>query len=90
MIWVLGEKRDVSAVVSVAIGADPVISSATYEVFDTSDESIVASGSASVSNLIVYFLWQPSDVGNYVARIYYNILDEKYTSSQVIEVRETL
>ena len=88
--WVLGEKKNVYAQVSAALGTDPVISDATYEVFDSSDETVVASGSASVSDLIVYFLWEPTEVGVYVARIKYTIVDEDYYSDQVLDVKETM
>jgi len=88
--WVLGERRNVFTLVDAALGEDPTISGAVYEVFDTSDESIVNSGDATVSELIVYFLWEPSVVGTYVARINYTIGSELYTSNQVIEVKETM
>ena len=89
--WVLGETRNVYTQVSAALGVTPVISNATYEVFDTSNESApVASGVADISNLIVYFLWTPSDTGVYVARINYTVIDEDYRSDQVIEVKETM
>lgn len=88
--WILGDRRNIYTVVSAALGPDPTISNATYEVFDVADESVVASGVASISSLIVYFLWEPSITGIYVARIYYDILDEQFTSNQIIEVREII
>ena len=89
--WVLGETKNVYTQVSAALGSDPIISEATYEVFDTSDESVpVVSGSALVSSLIIYFLWAPTETGTYVARINYVILDEDHVSDQVIEVKETM
>jgi hypothetical protein len=88
--WVLGETKNVYTQVSAALGSDPIISDATYEVFDASDESVVASGSANISSLIVYFLWTPSETGVYVARIKYTVVDELYTSDQVLEVKETM
>ena len=88
--WILGETRNVYTEVSAALGVDPIISSATYEVFDVSDESTVTSGIADISSLIVYFLWAPSDTGVYVARINYTVVDEDYYSDQVIEVKSTM
>ena len=88
--WILGDRRNIYTVVSAALGPDPILSDATYEVFDTADESVVASGAANISNLIVYFLWEPEDTGVYVARIYYNILDEQFTAHQIIEVKEII
>lgn len=88
--WVLGETRNVYTQVIASLGSDPTISSATYKVFDTSNENVVASGDASINDLIVYFLWEPTDVGVYVARINYVVLEEDYVSDQVIEVKETI
>jgi hypothetical protein len=88
--WVLGERRNIYTQVSAAIGEDPTISDAVYEIFDTSDDSVVASGDAIVYDLIVYFLWEPSVTGVYVAKINYTVGSELYNSSQVIDVKETM
>lgn len=88
--WVLGERRHVYAVISAALGSDPVISEANYEVFNVLSESVVASGEAIISNQILYFLWEPPEVSVYVARINYVVGTEWYKSNQVIEVRETM
>ena len=88
--WILGDRRNIYTVISAAIGPDPTISNATYEVFDTEDESVVASGVASISDLVIYFLWEPEETGLYVARIYYDILDEEFTSNEIVEVREII
>jgi hypothetical protein len=82
--WILGEKRVISAV---SLGT---VSGASYEVFDTSDVSVVASGEALITDLTMYFLWEPADTGVYIARINYTVGDELLISDQVIEVMETM
>ena len=88
--WILGERRNIYTVISAAIGDDPIISDANYEVFDTSDASTVTSGVAIVSDQIIYFLWEPENVGRYVARINYTVGSELYKSNQVVEIKETM
>jgi|GEM_PF-4364470 len=88
--WVLGERRNIYTVISAAIGDEPVIIDANYEVFDIATETIVASGGAIVSDQIIYFLWEPTYASTYVARINYEVDTEDYTSNQVVEVKETM
>ena len=88
--WILGEKRNVYTVISAAIGDEPIIVEADYEIFNTATETIVTSGVAIVSNQIIYFLWEPENTGRYVARINYTVGSELYKSNQVIEVKETM
>jgi len=88
--WTLGEKRNAYTVISASIGDEPVISSASYEVLDIYNDSIVVSGTAIVHNQILYFLWEPQNSGTYVARINYVVGEESYKSDQVIEVKETM
>lgn len=90
MQWTLGANRYAYTTVSSSSGASFTISSATYEVFDTSDESLVDSGDASISGTTVYCLWQPSSVGVYTVRFIYVIGSESFVSTQVIEVKETM
>jgi len=82
--WIFGEKRIISAPISVTV------SGATYEVFDALDDSIVSSGDASVGDSSVSFLWEPLETSIYVARISYITGNEKYSYDQVIEIRETM
>jgi hypothetical protein len=88
LAWVLGEKRYVYTQITASVPV--LISGVSYEIFDISDESVVASGVASISNQIVYCLWQPEEVGVYVTQFDYIIGEESFTSSQVIEVKETI
>lgn len=90
MQWALGEKRYVYVVISSSSGEDFTIGSASYEILDTEDESIVVSGVAGISSNTIYCLWQPSEVGVYVAQFTYTISLEDFKSSQVIEVKETM
>lgn len=90
MQWVLGAERYVYTTVSSAGGEAFTISTATYEVFDASDESVVASGAATVQDATIFFLWEPVEVGVFVARFNYFIGSEDFYSSQVIEVKETM
>ena len=88
--WTLGEKRNAYTVISASIGDEPVISDATYEVFDIYNDIVVASGAATVQDQILYFLWEPTNSGTYIARISYVVGVEDYKSDQVIEVKETM
>ena len=88
-MWTLGEERYVYTSVESTVGAITIASS-TYHVFDTADESVVVSGVATVSGQTMSFLWEPSEVGNYLAQFAYIVDDETFKSSQVIEVRETM
>ncbi len=85
MQWVLGEKRYVYTVASADGSSD-----LSYEIFDTSDETVVASGSADVSGATISFLWEPTVVGVYVARTTYTLNAEDIISSQVVEIKETM
>lgn len=88
--WVLGEARYVYTTVSSNSGT-PTISSATYSMCEIYDEdTIVASGVASIQDTTVYYLWQPSEAGIYRARINYIVGYETFASEQIIEVRETM
>jgi len=86
----LGENRNIYIVVSSASNLAFTIESAYYTVFSAVDESVVASGVASIEDYTVYATWQPSVTGIYVVDFNYVIGDESITSRQVVHVRETL
>ena len=88
--WYLGANRYVFTQVYTESGEDLTINSSTYSIYDTSDESIVASGLATVQDQIIFCLWEPSEIGIYVVDFDYVIGDETFTSRQVVEVTETL
>lgn len=86
--WVLGEKKYVYTLVE---SSTPVtIASASYQVFDTSDESVVANGVASITGQTVYCLWEPSETGVYTVRFNYIIGLRTFAANQVIEVKDTM
>ncbi len=90
--WILGEKRYVYITVSEASGGSFTIASSTYTVYNTSDESVVTSGTASVDNdtHMCSFLWQPETAGVFVAQFNYVIGLVEMSGRQVIEVKETM
>lgn len=88
--WILGEKRYISIIVSEAYGEDFSITSATYTVFDVESEEVVVSGVATVDDHACYTLWQPDEVGVYIAQFDYIIGLVQGSSRQVFEVRETM
>lgn len=88
--WVIGENRYVYTYVYTAAGDTLTISSANYTVYDTSDESTIASGVATIQNQYIYSLWAPTETGIYVVDFDYVIGSETFTARQVIEARETL
>ena len=85
MQWILGEKRYVHTTVSEGVAA-----SADCTVYDCEDESVVTSGVATVSGEDLYFLWQPSEAGIYVADFLYVIGSEELSNRQIVEVKETV
>jgi len=89
MLWYVGESRNVYTTVTSTAGSF-TITSAVYAVYDTSDNSTVASGVAIVDGSDIYFRWTPSESGWFVADIDYVLGTETFTSRQVIEVRDTL
>jgi hypothetical protein len=90
MIWYLGETRYAYAQVSSSTVTPISIDTATYCIYDTKDDSVVASGIANIDSDIVYAMWTPNDIGTYVFDIVYNIDSESFMSRQVIDVRETM
>lgn len=89
-MWYLGEKRYAYTTVSSAIDEDFTITSATYTVYDCSDESVVITGTASISNHTIYAVWEPTEVGVFVMDFKYTIGIEEFKSRQIIEVKETM
>lgn len=88
LTWVLGEKKYAYALVE---SSTPVtISSASYQIFDTADESVVASGVAGITGQTVYCLWEPSETGVYTVRFNYVIDLRTFAANQVIEVKDTM
>jgi len=85
--WTIGEKRYAYAVVS---SAPLTISGVTYTIYDTEDESVVASGVGGVQDQTVHCLWQPDEIGVYVIDFDYVVGQETFTSRQVVEVKETI
>jgi len=90
MAWHLGENKYITSTVSSEFGTDFTIDSASYVVYDQADASVVASGVALIDEHNLYFIWQPSAAGIYVADINYIIGTEEFSSRQVVEVWETL
>lgn len=87
--WYIGETRNVYVSVSSTTGSI-TISSATYTIYDTSDNSIVDSGEAGITSQVLYCSWTPTEVGNFVVDFDYTVGSETHTSRQVIEVKETM
>lgn len=90
MAWHLGENKYITSTVESEFGTDFEITSADYIVYNQADASIVTSGIAQIDGHNLYFIWQPSEVGIYVADIEYVIGTEIFSSRQVVEVWETL
>ncbi len=90
MLWHLGEKRYIYTSVTSSSEDAFIVSSATYEVYDTSDDSLVISGNATIDYHTIYTLWEPTEVGIFICKFDYVIGTETYSSTQVIEVKETI
>jgi hypothetical protein len=91
LTWRLGEKRYAYVEASsITTGVSFTITSSDYIIYNTSDESVVASGVASIQDHIIYTLWQPSNAGVFVIKFSYIIGSETYSNEQVIEVKETV
>lgn len=88
--WHLGEKRYAYTEVSSALNEAFTITSATYNIYKCSDESLVVSGIANVSTHTVYALFEPADVDDYMVQFIYKIGLEDFSSKQIIEVRQTV
>lgn len=90
MIWYLGEEKNAYAEISAEEAF--VIDSATYNIYDCSDDSVVKSGDAvvDVATDTVYIRWEPTEVGFFVVEFIYVIETESFISKQVIEVKETM
>jgi hypothetical protein len=90
LTWRFGEKRYVYSEVTSVLSQSFTISSATYIIYNCSNESVVDSGSASIQDHIVYKIWEPTTSGTFVVKFEYTIGSEVFSSSQVIEVKETV
>jgi len=90
MIWYLGETKYFYVTVSSSSGSSFTISSAIYTIYNQSDDSLVTSGTGTVSDSTIYALWTPTATGVFVAVITYVINLETFTSSQTIRVKETM
>jgi len=90
LTWRLGEKRYAYAKVTQLLGESFTITSALYTIYDTADESVVASGNANTQADVVYTLWQPPNAGIFVVRFDYNIGSQTFSNEQVIDVKETV
>jgi len=89
-MWYLGEKRYVYTVVTSASGESFTITSATYVVYDCSDESVVINGDAEIAENTLFALWTPTTYGIFAFEFKYVIGYEEFTSRQIIEVKETM
>ena len=91
MFWHLGEINYIGLTLDSAHSVT-ISGAASCYVYDCADDSIVASGYATVGGggLDLFFLWQPTVIGVYAAKMVYQIGEEIFSATQIIEVKETM
>ena len=88
--FIIGERRYVYTAVTSSTDEDFTISSASYSIYDASDNSLVSSGTATVFNNNIYTLWTPENYGIFVVEFLYEVGSEVFSSRQIIEVNNTI